>query len=234
MAARTAVPLNIPTPHPCARRGPRCSASWHPARPRPESLTRYSAARAGASVGRRPAVEVICQGSGSMSSLPPRSRRRWSRVSGRIGGRPNEPSCRSAASGDRRSRSDRCCLDQFTRLSRPVHPARTCAQDSCSDPTPATSRTGGTSGWAAAPTEHGMRGACDRTTATDAWTPILAFARARWELADFADATLRDGSCRVRVTATVAGWAIRSATGQGVAMTDATAARARPPCRAVS
>src|SRR3954468_5665075 len=91
--------------------------------------------------------------------------------------------------------------------------------------TPATSRTAGTSGWAAAPKEHGMRGACDRTTATDtwtpghldAWTPILAFARTRWELADFADATLRDGSCRVRVPATVAGRVIRSATGQGVA-----------------
>src|SRR3954447_1788508 len=36
---------------------------------------------------------------------------------------------------------------------------------------PATSRTAGTSGWAAAPKEHGMRGACDRTTATDTSTP---------------------------------------------------------------
>ena len=47
-----------------------------------------------------------------------------------------------------------------------------------------------------------MTGACGRNTVTDAWTPILACARARWEGTDFVNAALRDGGCRVRVTAT--------------------------------
>jgi hypothetical protein len=47
-----------------------------------------------------------------------------------------------------------------------------------------------------------MTAACGRNTVTDAWTPILACARARWEGTDFVNAALRDGGCRVGVTAT--------------------------------
>jgi hypothetical protein len=68
-----------------------------------------------------------------------------------------------------------------------------------------------------------MCGACGRRTATDAWTPLLASTRARWEGADFVNATLRGGGCRVRVTATSAGWVIRTATGQGAVVDTATA-----------
>src|SRR3954451_16608556 len=116
-------------------------------------------------------------------------------------------------------------------LSRPVHPAGSCAQVSCSGPLrrrhaqPALRRrhaqperqAGQRHRKSTGCAEHAI-GRRPRTPGhLDAWTPILAFARTRWELADFADATLRDGSCRVRVTATVAGGVIRSATGQGVA-----------------
>lgn len=68
-----------------------------------------------------------------------------------------------------------------------------------------------------------MCGACCRMTVTDAWTPILASTRARWETEDFANTALRHGGSRVRVTATAAGWVIRSATGQGVVVDSATA-----------
>jgi hypothetical protein len=67
-----------------------------------------------------------------------------------------------------------------------------------------------------------MCGACGRRTATDAWTPILASTRARWEGVDFVNATLRAGGCRARVTATSAGWVIRTATGRGVVVDTAT------------
>ncbi len=47
-----------------------------------------------------------------------------------------------------------------------------------------------------------MCGACGRRTAADAWTPILAFPRARWEEADSIDAALWDDGHPARVTAT--------------------------------
>jgi hypothetical protein len=68
-----------------------------------------------------------------------------------------------------------------------------------------------------------MCGACGRRAGTDGWSSVLASTRARWEGADFVNATLRDGGCRVRVTPTSAGWVIRSATGQGVVADTATA-----------
>ena len=68
-----------------------------------------------------------------------------------------------------------------------------------------------------------MCGACGRRAATDGWTSVLSSTRARWEGAEFVNATLRDGGCRVRVSATSAGWVIRSATGQGVVADTATA-----------
>lgn len=68
-----------------------------------------------------------------------------------------------------------------------------------------------------------MCGACGRRVAIDAWTPILSSTKARWEGANFVNATLRDGGCRVRVTATSVGWVIRSATGHGVVADTATA-----------
>jgi hypothetical protein len=68
-----------------------------------------------------------------------------------------------------------------------------------------------------------MCGACGRRTAADAWTPILAFPRARWEEADSIDAALWDDGHPARVTATSAGWVTRSATGQGHVVDTATA-----------
>ena len=68
-----------------------------------------------------------------------------------------------------------------------------------------------------------MCGACCRMTVTDAWTSILASTGARWKTEDFANTALRHGGSRVRVTATAAGWVIRSATGQGVVVDSATA-----------
>jgi hypothetical protein len=68
-----------------------------------------------------------------------------------------------------------------------------------------------------------MCGACGRTRAADAWTPVLASPRARWEGADFVNATLRDEGHPARVTATTAGWVIRSATGRSDVVDTATA-----------
>ncbi len=68
-----------------------------------------------------------------------------------------------------------------------------------------------------------MCGACGRRTAADAWTPILASPRARWEGAEFVNTTLRGDGHPARVTATSAGWVIRSATGQGDVADTATA-----------
>ena len=76
-----------------------------------------------------------------------------------------------------------------------------------------------------------MCGACCRMTVTDAWTPILASTRARWETEDFANTALRHGGSRVRVTATAAGWVIRSATGQGVVVVVTTALWTTLPSR---
>jgi hypothetical protein len=68
-----------------------------------------------------------------------------------------------------------------------------------------------------------MCGACGRRTALDAWTPVLASTRARWEGAEFVNATLGDAGLPGRVTATGAGWVIRSATGRGDVVDTATA-----------
>ena len=68
-----------------------------------------------------------------------------------------------------------------------------------------------------------MCGACGRRWAADAWTPVLASCRARREGADFVNATLRDDGHPARVTATSAGWVIRSATGRSDVVDTATA-----------
>jgi 3-oxoacyl-[acyl-carrier protein] reductase len=64
-------------------------------------LMHYSAAQAGVIGLTKAPWRWPATGSGSMPSLPARSRRRWSPGSRRIGGQPSARSCRSTASAAR-------------------------------------------------------------------------------------------------------------------------------------
>lgn len=59
-----------------------------------------------------------------------------------------------------------------------------------------------------------MCGACGRTREVDEWSGELDSRRARWEVARLVDATLASARSPTRVSATHAGWVVRSATGR--------------------
>ena len=59
-----------------------------------------------------------------------------------------------------------------------------------------------------------MCGACGQARGVDAWSGELDSRRARWEVARLVDGTLSSVRSPTRVSATHAGWVVRSGTGR--------------------